>query len=188
MIQESALLTLLYNQTSNNPTSSFEVSDALFDGIKLSNGSTVLSAFNNATGGIIVDLGIGQGTATIKENIYDSYTIDYSDPSINSLIGHPSLFGETFTQNGEMVATIEPYFMGDGINVVMSDGVTYSGMSDIFSNITFNSNSLTNISSLQAPSYLNDFSFVSSVANTTSSLDVYDAATAVDGLDILDLI
>lgn len=187
-MHDSSLLALLYGQVSTNPNSSFEVSDALFNGIKLSDGSTVLNAFNNATGGLTVDLGVGEGTATISENIYGSQTIDFSDPTIDSIVGHPSIFGDTFTQGGVTVASIEPSFMGDGMNVMMSDGVTFTGMSDIFSNIAFKTNSIMNVSTLNAPSYLNDFSSVSSLADTTSSLDVFDAATAVDGLDILDLL
>lgn len=185
---DSALLALLYGQVSTKTSSSFEVSDALFNGIKLSDGSTVLNAFNNATGGLTVDLGIGEGTATVADNIYGSQTITFSDSEIDPIVGHPSIFGDSFTQGGASVASIEPTFMGDGMNVIMSDGVVFSGMTDIFSNISYQTKSMMNLSSLATPTYLNDFSSVNSVADSASALDVYDAATAVDGLDILDLL
>jgi hypothetical protein len=185
---DSALLALLYGQVSTKTSSSFEVSDALFNSIILSDGSTVLNAINNATGGLTVDLGIGEGTATVSDNIYGSHTITFSNSAMDPIVGRPSLFGDSFTQSGASVANIEPTFMGDGMNVIMSDGVVFTGMTDIFSNMTFTTNSMMNISSLPTPTYLNDFSSVNSVADSASALDVYDAATAVDGLDILDLL
>ena len=185
---DSALLALLYGNISTNPSGSFQVSDSLFNGIQLSDGSTVLGAFNNVTGGLTVDLGIGEGTATIVDNIQGSQTIFFSDASMAPIVGRPSLFGDTFTQGGMSVASIEPTFMGDGINVIMSDGVTFTGVTDIFTNMAFKSNSIMNMSAITAPTYLSDFSSVSSIANSTSALDVYDAATAIDGLDILDFL
>lgn len=187
-MHESALLALIYGNVSTNTNSSFEVSDALFNGIQLTDGSTVLSAFNNPTGGLTVDLGIGEGTATIADNIQGSQTIVFSDPSIAPIVGRPSLFGDTFTQGGMPVGSIEPNFMGDGINVAMSDGVTFTGATDIFSNMAFTSNSIMDMSAITVPTYLSDLSSVSSVADSTSAFDVFDAATAIDGLDILHLL
>lgn len=78
--------------------------------------------------------------------------------------------------------------MGDGLNVMMSDGPTFAGMPDIFSAVSFKTSSVMNFASMDSPSYLNDFSAVSSFADTTSALDVYDAATAIDGLDLLNFL
>lgn len=187
-MDNSALLALIYGQVSTNTSSSFEVSDSLFEGIKLMDGSTVLNAYENAIGGLTVDLGVGEGTATITDNVYGSQTITFSGSDLDPIVGRPSLFGESFSQGGSSIASIEPSFMGDGMNVMMNDGVVFTGMTDIFSNITFNASSINNLSSLYAPSYLNDLSSVSYAADSTSALDVFDAATAVDGLDILDLL
>lgn len=187
-MRELALLALLYGNISTNASSSFGVSDALFNGIQLSDGSTVLHAFNNATGGLTVDLGSGEGTATIVDNIKGSRTIFFSDSTIAPIVGRPSLFGDTFSQSGMSIGSIEPTFIGDGINVLTADGVSIIGATDIFSNMTFKSNSIMNMSAINTPTYLSDLSSVSSVADSTSALDVYDAATAVNGLDILDFI
>lgn len=187
-MHDSALLGLLYGNISTNASSSFEVSEALFSGIKLSDGSTVMNAFSNATGGLTVDLGIGEGTATIGDNIYGSQTIFFSDPSMAPIVGRPSLFGETFSQGGISVGSIEPSFMGDGLNIMMDNGIAYTGMMDIFSKMKFTSNSLMDVNSFTTSTYLSDLASVGAVANSTSALDVFDAATAIDGLDILDFI
>ena len=185
---DSALLALIHGTVSTNPHSSFTVSESLFNGISLSSDSTVMNAFDNATGGMTVDLGIGEGTATITDNIYGSQTITFSDSVTDPIVGRPSLFGDSFTQGGTSFASIEPSFMGGGLNVMMNDGPTYVGMTDIFSSVTFNASSMMNIGSIAPPAYLHDLSEVSSFADTTSALDVFDAATAIDGLDILDFI
>ena len=185
---DSAILGLLYGKISSNGSSSFEVSEALFNGIKLSDGSNVLNAFNNATGGLTVDLGAGEGTATIADNVYGSQTIFFSDPTMAPIVGRSSLFGETFSQSAMNVGSIEPSFMGDGLNIIMDNGVTYTGMMDIYSKMKFTSNSLMNVGSFTTPAYLSDLASVGSVAISTSALDAFDAATAIDGLDILDFI
>lgn len=84
---DSALLTMIYGTVSSAPLSSFTVSEGLFNDLTLTSGSTVMKAFDNATGGMTVDLGIGEGTATITDNIYGSQTIVFSETSMDPIVG-----------------------------------------------------------------------------------------------------
>src|SRR5690606_33304001 len=135
---DSALLTLIYGYFVPNRESSFTVSDSLFNGMTLSDGSTVMHAYDNAIGGMTVDLGVGEGTASIRDNIYGSQTIAFSDPTIDPIVGRPSLFGDSFAQGGSSIGSIEPSFLGDGMSVFLDSGPTYVGASNISSSFTYN--------------------------------------------------
>lgn len=187
---DSALLTMLYGSITRNPSSTFTVNEGIFNDINLSeNGSTVLSGTENIFGGLTVDIGASNGmTATISENISGGHTIEFMDPTVASIVGRPSLFGESFTQGGTSIGSIEPTFMGDGIHVMTSNGGTFTGTTDIFSNVGYTSSSVFNVDALTTPTYISDFSSISSLADATSSLDTLDGIAAVDGLDFLDFL
>jgi len=187
---DSALLTMLYNTITSDPSSNFTVSDSLFNGINLTaDGSTVLAATENIHGGLTVDLGTSDATtATISENIYGGHTIEFMDPSVASIVGRPSLFGESFSQGGTSVGSIEPTFMGDGLHVLTSDGGTFTGTADLFSNVSYTSTSIFNVDALTTPTYLTDVSSIGSMADATSSLDALDGVTAINGLDVFDFL
>lgn len=188
---DSALLTMLYGSMTSNPSSTFTVNEGIFNDINLSeNGSTVLSATENIFGGLTVDLGASDGiSATVSENIYGGNTIEFMDPSVASIVGRPSLFGESFTQGGTSFGSIEPTFMGDGIHVMTSNDGTFTGTADIFSNMGYTSTSVFNVDTLTTPTYISDFPSISSIADSTSSLDAFDGiTTATDGLDFLDFL
>lgn len=176
--------------TTSNPSSSFTVSDTIFNGINLSaNGSTVLAATENVSGGLTVDLGANDATtAMISDNIYGGHTIEFMDPSVATIVGRPTLFGESFTQGGTVVGSIEPTFMGDGLHVMTSSGGTFTGTADLFSNMGSTSSSIFNAGALTTPTYLADVSSVGSMADATSSLDAFDGITAINGLDFFDLL
>lgn len=186
---DSALLTLLYGTVSKNPSSNFTVSDGLFNSLNLSqNGELALSGSANALGGMTVDLGAGSmDTATISDNIYGSQSIHFSDASMDTIVGRPSLFGESFTQGGTSIGSIEPSLIGDGFNVVTSTG-TFTGSSNIFSSVDYSSSSMNTFNGLGSPSYLSDASSISDFSSFDSAADVLGGLDAVSGLDFLDIL
>ncbi|WP_087974185.1 hypothetical protein [Oceanobacillus rekensis] len=170
------------------------VKENVLDGISITtgNGSTVMEAAPNVTGGMTVDFGNGE-TATIQENIYQGTSIDM--PGIeNDIIGRPTIFGgESFTQNAEYVGTLSPSLLGDGYQFTDSAGDTLFTTSTAFNGSTqldINSFATTDLGTSTASSFdiADSFSGIDAISSQVSVADLGSATDAMDGLDVLGML
>jgi hypothetical protein len=170
----------------------FYIKENLLGGISLEagNGNTLFETMPNAAGGETLMFDNGE-TAHVSENIYGGTTVDFAGVS-NDIVGMPSIFGgESLYQDGEYVGSIEPNFMGDGVDFTSSTGQTmFSTSPDILggTEVSFTSPLLESTSSLQTFDLQNSFSEIEAVSSQISVADLGTATDAVDGLDFLDLL
>jgi hypothetical protein len=191
---KSGYLNILYGQDSIN----FPVQEALhfkenlLGGISLAdgNGNTLFETMPSAAGGETIMFDNGE-TAHLSENILGGTTVDFTGVS-NDIVGIPSIFGgELLYQGGEYIGSIEPNFMGNGVDFTSSTGQTmFSTSPDIFggTEVSFSSPLLESSSGLQTFDLQNSFSEIEAVSSQISVADLGAATDAVDGLDFLDLL
>lgn len=153
------------------------------------NGNVILETVSSAAGGETVIFENGE-TAHLTENIYGSATLDFTGVS-NDIVGTASIFGaETFHQGGEYIGTMEPNFMGNGVEFTGSTSETlFTTSPDLFggTQISFTSPFIDSNTSLEVFDIHNTFSDIDTISSQVSMLDLGSATDAIDGLDLLGL-
>lgn len=180
---------LFQNDPLSSPISeTFYVKENLLGGSSVVDlaGNPILDTMPNAAGGETVNFANGE-TGHLKENIEGDTTLDM--PGIeNDIHSRPGIFDqEYFYQNGESIGTMQPNFMGDGVDFVAPAGGT------VFST----SNSPIADAQIQVDSSLlhteganlqNSFSDIEAISNQFSGADLASASDSMDALDVLEFL
>lgn len=185
----SAMLTAMFQNDSLLEKTLF-VKKSLFNEMTLVDGSgnVMVHIVPSVVGGATVSYANGD-TGHLYENVYGSTTLDM--PGIErDLVGRPSIFGtDTFSQGGDVVATVSPNFTGDGLQGVSSLGNSFSTSPDLFGNtqVSFSPSIVDSSAYAQPFDLQNSFSEIDAISSQFSAADLGSATEVVDGLDVLDL-
>ncbi|MGF2614537.1 hypothetical protein FZC84_21530 [Rossellomorea vietnamensis] len=193
-LYESGLLSSIFAEDSILPegTTTLHFKENLLGGTSLVDGSgdTILRTMPSAAGGETVYFGNGD-TGHLTETLTGGFKIDM--PGLeNDIIGRPSIFDEVnLYQGGEHIGTIEPDFMGNGIDITMNAGASqFTAFPGVTGGVQtdFTSPMLDQSSGWQDFNLQNNFSEIETISSHVSAADLGSASDAVDGVDFLDFL